>query len=331
MCPLDRSPLTYGDYFRDKAMERKMGALQIVCPNKCNWNGPLSSIQQHLVTCPLEQITCSLGCNAKFIRKEEEYHKTSSCPKRKVNCNHCSKEVISQDLEDHFVVCSKFPINCKNSCEEKLIRENENQHYLQCPLQIVKCPFEPSGCHITLPRHKMENHLQVANNTHLLLLQQEIIKINNGFQDFSHLVLVHIQEQQEAIKQLLNAKQVSRLQLLYGDSYRGKGLYIIDQKNVGCLILSSNGWIICSMDGKTGCLWYDKEEKPSYDGKWEPKGTLMDWNKPTKTIVDKWNWNLQQNLVTISNTVHSDVSIIVDLTANTLTYKNKKGSFEIIK
>jgi len=330
-CPLDRSPLpSKDDFFRDKAMERKMGALQIVCPNKCDWNGSLSTIKQHIATCPLEQITCCLGCNANFIRKEEEFHKISSCPKRKVNCEHCSKEINFEDLEEHFIVCSKFPIKCKHGCVEKFTRENETPHYLQCPLQIINCQFKPSGCQVALPRHKMENHLQVAMNTHLLLLQQEIIKMNNGFQEFTQVVLAQLQEQHDLIKQLIVTKQVSGLQLLYGDSHRGKGLYIIDQRNVGCLILSSNGWIICSMDGKTGCLWYDQAEKPSYDGMWDPKGTLLDWNGPSVS-VDKWNWNLQQNLVTITNTIHTDVSIIVNLTANTLTYKNKKGHFDIIK
>ena len=149
----------------------------INCPNGCVLTGETGTRQImrkdvpiHLSDeCPLQILKCpywNYGCREEMKRKFIPEHQRDKCPQRLLECTFCKKGVKACEMDLHLVKCEMFPINCPNGCvitgETKTRQINRKYVPLhlsvECPLQILKCPYWESGCREEMERRFIPEH-----------------------------------------------------------------------------------------------------------------------------------------------------------------------------
>ena len=176
ICPHCRAKV---EIFPDKKSIRLINDLEILCPyhieNKCRWKGSASELNNHLTNCDIKPITCPLGCNKQFEKKNKDIHVTHLCSLRKIPCSYCQKQVMHKDMSEHHEVCPKMPVPCPNKCfsEVGITREEMSQHIEGCPNQAVKCKYSEFGCNEKeIKRKDYDNHLSSTIEQHLSLVAE---------------------------------------------------------------------------------------------------------------------------------------------------------------
>lgn len=163
-------------YFR-----RIVGQVEIFCQNKsfgCKWEGCVNSLDKHLGyvsvegECKYVEVACPLLCGKYVKRRRIQAHMKEDCPKRPYQCNYCDHQGShSSVINDHLLVCEKFPTRCPSGCDELLCRSEVERHVATvCRLQAVKCEFEPAGCMALLCRKDLEKHMDNNIKFHLEIL-----------------------------------------------------------------------------------------------------------------------------------------------------------------
>jgi len=194
-CPADREGLDRDrDVFPDKATERKILSLAIMCPNNgCDWTGDLRNKTVHLASCPFHDVLCTNeNCDMTLKRKDLEEHLTITCEWRIVYCEYCREPQPNCRIQAHFEQCDIFPVTCPNKCGDLIPREMIQNHIeKECKLALISCPYEQMGCGRKFQRLKMESHLQSAMGPHLDLTR---VKLKN--------TQVELKNAQERIRKL---------------------------------------------------------------------------------------------------------------------------------
>ena len=174
VCPHCRAKV---EVFPDKRSPRLINDLEILCPyhieNKCRWKGSASELNNHLKNCDIKPITCPLGCNKQFERKNKDIHITHLCSLRKIPCKYCQVQVMHKNMSQHYGVCPKTPVPCPNKCSSKevITRETMNQHIKKCPNQAVNCKYFEFGCNKKeIKRKDYKHHLSSTMEQHLCLV-----------------------------------------------------------------------------------------------------------------------------------------------------------------
>ena len=183
-CPLDRQQVDADKIFYDKAARRAVLNLAIKCDNasnKCDWTGELSNLEDHLKSCPYEDIVCpNEHCNEWFPRRTLTHHLGSRCRYRVVNCQFCSDKYVYKDVKSHMKHCKRLPLECINKCGMKDIPRDEMAlHISECPLSILPCTYKDIGCVFKGRKNELEEHLKAAVNEHLTMAMQKI-RINES-------------------------------------------------------------------------------------------------------------------------------------------------------
>ncbi len=155
-------------------------ALPVCCPNAphgCNDTMALRDCPQHLSPdnpngCLFAQFPCPNRCGEMEIyRSQLETHRKEICPKRLISCQHCGMNgPYAFITQQHFTECELFPIQCPQQCGVTTIRKDILAHQGVCPLQPLPCIFKDMGCHNTICRKDMDDHLQSAVAAHLTQL-----------------------------------------------------------------------------------------------------------------------------------------------------------------
>ncbi|KAK7111855.1 TNF receptor-associated factor 6-like [Littorina saxatilis] len=184
-CPVDKTALRRPEQlFNDVAMRREILSLNIKCRNsnkECTWTGELRDSETHLKDCPLESMTCPLGCEKQLLRGQMTMHK-EECPKRSIVCGHCKESIVFNKMHKHEVVdCSRYPVSC-TLCGQTGVPRGEIAHHMDsttgsCPQANVVCKFLSVGCHFQDKRKDMVKHYDANTESHLSLLMNQVVKM----------------------------------------------------------------------------------------------------------------------------------------------------------
>ena len=175
VCPHCREKL---EVFPDKKSLRLINDLKIHCPyhieDKCKWTGSTTELNDHLKNCDIKPITCPLGCNKQFERKNKEIHIKSFCSLRKIPCKYCQNQVMDKDMTKHHESCPKIPLPCPNNCPSKQIARDKMKHHIEiCPDQVVTCKYSEFGCtEGVIKRKNYQKHLSSTMEKHLNLVAE---------------------------------------------------------------------------------------------------------------------------------------------------------------
>ena len=145
-----------------------------VIEDKCKWKGCSSELKNHLKTCDIKPVLCSLGYGKQFEKKNEVMHANWFCNQRKIPCKYCQKEVMDKDMAKHHKECPKMPLFCPNKCfsKEEITRENMKKHIKVCPEQIVPCKYSEFGCYTKIKCKNYDQHLSSAMEQHLYIVSE---------------------------------------------------------------------------------------------------------------------------------------------------------------
>lgn len=163
-CPLCKATNNAQFKVPDKGLERALNSLIIYCPNKdksCDWKGTLGSAHHHLSTsCGFVLVPCKYKCDFSIMRRELDSHENQRCPKRPQTCKHCNTYSATYILVlQHEKTCQKAVIKCSNQCGSSFAREEQKNHFEQCPNVSIKCTFRYASCSWAGHRGKHQEHL----------------------------------------------------------------------------------------------------------------------------------------------------------------------------
>ena len=161
----------------DKKMERKIKSLHVLCVHSedgCQWKGELRNLKDHLQFslddgCGYVEIACSNNCGTLLRQKDKQEHMEKVCPLRTYQCEYCGiggkyKHITTQ----HYVMCSKYPLQCPKGCPAVVKRCDLEAHKNECPLEEVVCPYSSYiGCDAAILRKDLDDHLTRHGNQHI--------------------------------------------------------------------------------------------------------------------------------------------------------------------
>ena len=100
--------------------------------------------------------TCKLECGVVFRREELRIHEKEKCPYRQVMCDHCEKDYISCEMNEHIEKCPKMRVSCHLKCSKVICREDMQQHLKHdCGMVQEACKL---GCGVKLARNELLTH-----------------------------------------------------------------------------------------------------------------------------------------------------------------------------
>ena len=123
-------------------------------------------------------------CQQTNFRLIENVDLKKSIGKLKVYCLYresgCMWSGQLQNGEAHLRECIFCPIDCPNKCEYgRIERRNLSKHMAECPVQVVRCLFEPIGCKTEHPlqRKDIQAHSNRDIHHHLILLARSNLRL----------------------------------------------------------------------------------------------------------------------------------------------------------
>ena len=177
-------PLCNGSFVAnsDKGLARTILGCKVYCNNKdkgCPWTGELRALDKHLGApdgvgpgmCEFIEAKCTF-CQMSFLYHSLATHH-SVCDHRPFSCTFCNdyEATFVGVTENHWKVCSKYPVACPNRCGSSFIREDLDRHLAhECLLTSVLCDFHSVGCKTQLQRGDMAVHLADNIVDHMGLL-----------------------------------------------------------------------------------------------------------------------------------------------------------------
>lgn len=172
-CPVCRAELEKSHIYPNKQNERNILNLLIKCDQQkegCDWTGQLRQQEDHNKSCLYVAIQCGRHCEEILKRMDMIDHEQNRCPKRNVQCSHCSAEIEFQDLEEHYSQCAKLPLPCDQGCGATVSRDKIEQHKSRrgsCALNVLQCDFTNAGCDFHGTRVQLIEHCQSGMANHL--------------------------------------------------------------------------------------------------------------------------------------------------------------------
>ncbi|GAA0169874.1 scaffold/adaptor protein [Lithospermum erythrorhizon] len=124
-------------------------------------------------------------CNMKFKESTELDEHRFHCNFRSIICTNegCDARFSACHREQHESACSFEIIPCEQKCPESIIRREMDKHCITvCTMKLVNCPLYQFGCHATIPQCKIDEHLMVNLQPHIL----HVLRISHkGFSEDS--------------------------------------------------------------------------------------------------------------------------------------------------
>ena len=89
---------------------------------------------------------------------------------REIACEYCGNGQKAREMKVHLDRCSDYPVPCPNNCNNKVPRNSVNAHFsVECPLQVVKCPYREYGCEEMMERKLVDLHEREYIQSHFKL------------------------------------------------------------------------------------------------------------------------------------------------------------------
>eukprot|EP00117_Sycon_ciliatum_P020117 scpid71365/ scgid5690/ TNF receptor-associated factor 3; CD40 receptor-associated factor 1; TRAFAMN len=181
-CPIDGNIITKDKIFKDNYATKEMGDLRVLCSSKryaktdqdwCQWRGVLRDFEEHEKDCEYVRVACT-ECGEPISRQSLVTHKMQSCPYRQARCSHCNADMIWKELKPHHEnACEEILVPCPNNCTaQPFARKSLEAHLKTCPLQVVNCYYNASGCEFKGPRKDLRVHHDSSLQYHLQLVER---------------------------------------------------------------------------------------------------------------------------------------------------------------
>jgi len=122
----------------------------------------------HESSCEYESVVC-VDCNESFLVKDHDLHH-ESCAKKPIPCPACNILVPFDKRTSHSQECVKGSVTCV--CGETCERGQLPRHRLECPKEVIPCPYMRYGCSTVCSREEMKDH--EVQPFHMKLLQEEL-------------------------------------------------------------------------------------------------------------------------------------------------------------
>ena len=170
-CPMCKDPQL-------NTVPNKHNEIKVCCPHKkswCEWVGGVNEVKQH----------------------------SDSCPKRPWQCQYCEFETTYNiGVNLHLPVCTKYPVECPNSCEVGSVpRCDLEAHLMVCPLQPVTCEYAEVGCDVKVPRRDLGRHMEEGQQRHLLSATLLNLRLTRENTEEKNRLLRMIEERDQQIKE----------------------------------------------------------------------------------------------------------------------------------
>ena len=165
-------------FMPEHSLDRTLLGLKVFCSAKaqgCTWSGQLRELGRHLNEtysaeeqlsgCGFTEVTCiHSDCGVVLERRLATDHQSKLCGRRPHSCEHCGDYTSTYEdvTGNHHLVCGRYPISCPKGCLSSQIERRFMEQHLkrECPLVVVECQFNYSGCLVTLPRREMSAHTE---------------------------------------------------------------------------------------------------------------------------------------------------------------------------
>ncbi|KAM9994016.1 hypothetical protein ACTFIZ_011971 [Dictyostelium cf. discoideum] len=138
--------------------------------NGCKEIINVDQIDTHIENCKFKFVKCSHnGCEIVLRLNSFEEHE-NQCGFKLVKCEYCGcDDIIQMELENHHNECSKFPIDCPQSCSNIIERDQIKSHIENdCNNSIIPCKYYEYGCKVEMKRSELQNHLNNANHQYFM-------------------------------------------------------------------------------------------------------------------------------------------------------------------
>ncbi|XP_078075391.1 TNF receptor-associated factor 3-like [Mustelus asterias] len=190
-CTVCQQKVLRSKVYHDRAAENDAYATTIQCTayrEGCDWTGTLRNyLRTHRAKCDFHVVPCSnvtFGCEAIGLRKKMALHETQECEWRMELCPQCQTFCVHKLREDHTASCVKRKEECPVCGQTDLTQADLEAHcdpqHGTCPNIQVSCPFKDIGCLEKPRRRDLDEHLRVAQPTHLLQMLSLTAGLRSG-------------------------------------------------------------------------------------------------------------------------------------------------------
>ena len=131
--------------------------------DRCIWQGALRNAADHFRECEFAGVNCGFeGCGMVVVRPELAAH-SRVCDHRTFVCKWigCSVQLKAMDRDQHHLDCPKRVVRCPNDydgCHQSIAFDSMAQHRALCPYESCDCPFADVGCTARMLRREIEKH-----------------------------------------------------------------------------------------------------------------------------------------------------------------------------
>ena len=164
----------------------------IPCKNNCGEVVERGELVYHVTSkCKNEVIACLYkqtfiyqnGCDIKLKRCDMQDH-VAQCPFRVTKCTNdgCKKQIAFKDTQKHDSECKYKQIPCRNNCGSVFERKLEDEHFDECELQMIRCPYYEMGCKTEILRKDYLPHLEQEAFNHSAIFIEGQNKKNEEIQ-----------------------------------------------------------------------------------------------------------------------------------------------------
>lgn len=151
---------------------------------KCDWNGTVATVKQHVARCEFVLVSCSQKCKdsngkiARILRKDFGEHLKNHCPNRNYVCRHCGeKGKYAYITHIHDQICEKKKVPCTNAeCTKTMQRRMLKSHQQSCPFTEIPCQYAALGCAMKVKRKDESPHIQ-DDKSHLHMALDTVVKL----------------------------------------------------------------------------------------------------------------------------------------------------------
>ncbi len=153
---------------------------------KCEWEGTVGTLIEHMATCPFSLLHCPNECKDDnglvnhFMRKYMNEHLNKTCPNRDYECQYCGEEgTYAEITEIHDKTCAKKILSCPNDqCTQTLERQKVDEHLRsECDYTVIPCKYEMIGCGMKRKRRDMAEHEEGNKQIHLNMAMDTTVEL----------------------------------------------------------------------------------------------------------------------------------------------------------
>lgn len=160
-CPACKVNANMKDVVINKVAKDLIDKLTIKCRNsERKEKVEYENLNRHLnEECLFSTIKCTLGCKAKFLRKDKNNH-AEVCPEATLICDYDFVAYKRRNKETHMKECPKMIIKCEvPNCNMSFRREQLDAHLQnECTENELECQYRNVGCSFKGKRSDREKH-----------------------------------------------------------------------------------------------------------------------------------------------------------------------------